>query len=136
MVSNVVKVIVGIIILLIGFYFYQYNFGSMYGGKKYQRKAKHAEAKVLLNKYYEQQKTEFEATGKYNPDFHKQEPFVSSRSFKLLFVEDGNLEFIKYCADCKFLDNSFKIGAFAIIDGNVTLFTINQSGNMVLENFE
>ena len=55
MVYRAVKLTSILIILSFSFFLYQYNYGDMYGGKKYQALSFEAEAKILLKKYKAEQ---------------------------------------------------------------------------------
>jgi hypothetical protein len=90
-----------------------YNFGPMYGGKKYQLQSFNAEAKVLLKHYYETQAEYYRAQGHFDVNLHRSEDYVKMRSFKFGFNSDFP-ELRKYCDNCVMKESSYKLGAIGI----------------------
>lgn len=128
---NVIKISVGIIALVTGFFIYQYNFGSMYGGKKYQRKAFDSEARVLLVNYQKAQNEIFKKSGSYDANLHKQEPYVKSKSFTFGFAnEDKKIE--QYCKDCLISGSFFKLAAFGNFGDSLSFWVIDNLGHLTM----
>lgn len=129
MLYNVGKLFGVVLCILTGFYIYHYHFGSMYGGKKYQKAALSAEAKVLLGQYYKSQIEEFNNNGKFNINLHKMEPYVNASNFTFGFANENKV-IAKYCHDCEITVSAFKIAALGVYEEKSSVWVMDNFGNL------
>lgn len=114
---------------------YQYYFGSMYGGKMYQRRAKLATVKLTLADYYYQQMEQMKYTKRYDLNLHKTERF-SSR-FYIIGTSEENTFIKEHCSDCEIKSNHFKVAIYQKDDEGVIFATISdkskQNGHLEID---
>lgn len=116
------KALVICFVICILFMGYQYFFGSMYGGRHYQRKAWVSIAKLKLKNYYDQQTDYHRKHGAYSFDLHKTN--IQDTNFKYGTANDDEVV-KKFCSDCLVKANSFKLGAYSKHNGQLFFLSIS-----------
>lgn len=116
------------VVVTIVFLIYQYQFGSIYGGKKSQRNVYLAEAKITLTEYFHEQDEQFKQTNKFRLYLHHNERY-KSKNFKYGTADEDSV-IKKYCSDCMVTSQAFKLGAYSIHDEGLVFVIIKNSSNL------
>ena len=122
-----IKIVASLLLFFIIFFVYEYFWGTMYGGRKFQRKAYIAEAKLLLDEYHKDQEFYFRQNKKYDRILHQSSKYKGDyKNFRLGFADSTVVS--KYCSDCVFTDIGYKIAAYDLHKTEETVLTIDNLG--------
>jgi hypothetical protein len=117
-----------VIVLLVAFFLYSYFFGSMYGGRSYQRQSFSAEARLLLAKYQEEQAQYFKSNNKFDRNLKPSVDPDGFKDFKLGFNDVDPVS--KYCPDCTFSDRAYKVAAYGKFKGEDVIWSVDNNGTL------
>lgn len=122
LIKSFLKSVVICLVISSLFMVYQYYYGSMYGGRSYQRKSWAAIAKLKLKNYYNQQTDYHRKHGAYSFDLHKTN--IQDTNFKYATANEDEIV-KKFCSDCLIKADSFKLGAYSTHDEQLFFLSIS-----------